>query len=743
MQKEVVTKMNNNKNTIKNNNKNTIKNKQTNKISKNKTCRPHKPFEKNVELIFKKQKIDFESTNYNLSKELLKDVKRAVNAKGIQPTDDFYAYINDRWLDNKFDEANYKYIVQYDNFRIVQDKVFNELLVITDNFIKKNIADKSGYEYKLQKDMSNFLHALNDNDNNNEIFSKIVHNYTNTIHNLCKDKKQIWKMLAFLNNNEITSWGAPIVWKVNPDDKNPKIYKTYIGSPKLTLNDISLYFKEPETEYEKNNIKEYRKYTQELFEYAFGKKHNYNINDVYECEKILASSLVCNNDVVNDPDYNLVTKDECIKKFNFDWEQFTIELGYKTVPPDFVCSSKVYLYCITNILLSEWNSKQWQTYYIYIFIREIERWLLKGREIVFNFLGKFVQGQVEMLPQKIFNIYSLGFAFPNFYNNEYIKHNQNDEVLSFSKAISEDLKQVFIRIIKRNNWLEPQTKQKALEKLNKFKINIGSLNTHKNDTLFNFNPNNLWENISKVALWRKSKFIELDGKEVQNIPMIDWSMYPPKFLGKQSFIVNAMYTPSENTIDVPLGYLQKPFVDLEDRGIEYNLAHLGFTLAHEMSHSLDDWGSKYNSEGKLENWWTDKDRKKFEHIQKDVIKQYEKFALYDGIKFNALPSIGEDLADISGLGICVEYLRDFQLKNQDILPIKRLSFQVFFVYFAFQQRQKLNKKAIQSQLLTNPHPLDKYRTNVPLSRLEIFREIYNVKKDDKMWWHSTNKVWMD
>ena len=749
MQNKVIPKMNNkvipkmNNKVTNNNNKKTIKKTPNIVPSKHKTCRKHKPFEKNVELMFKKQNIDFQSTSYNLSKELLKDVKKAVNTKGIQPNDDFYSYINDRWLDNTFDDVNHKYIVQYDNFRIVQDKVFYELLSIADNFVKKNIVDKSSYEYKLQTSMSIFMNSINDNNSEVEKFIEVVNDYTNSIRNLCKDKKNIWKMMAFLNNNEIISWGAPIVWKVNPDDKNPKIYKTYLGSPKLTLIDISYYFKEPQTEYEKTYMEQYNKYIHDLFEYAFGEKHNYNISDVFECERTIASSLICNTDIVNDPDYNLITKKECMDKYSFDWEQFTKELGYKTVPPDFICSSKVYLYCITNMLLNEWNSKQWQTYYVYIYIRQIERWTNVGREISFNFQSKFVQGQLAMTPSNILNIYSLGFAFPNFFNNEYINYYKFDEVLSFSKAVAEDLKQVFIRIVNRNTWLEPKTKQKALEKLDKFKINIGSVNSGKNDMLFNYHPKQPWRNIAKVAWWRKAMFIQLDGKEVQNIPMIDWSQFPPKFIGKQSFIVNAMYTPSENAIDVPLGYLQKPFVDLEDRGIEYNLAHLGFTLAHEMSHSLDDWGSKYNSEGKLDNWWTDKDRKQFEHIQKDVIKQYEKFALYDKIQFNATGSIGEDLADISGLTICIEYLRDFQLKNQDILPIKKLSFQIFFVYFAFQQRQKLNKKAVQAQLLTNPHPLDKYRTNVPLSRLEIFREMYNVKRENKMWWHSKNKVWMD
>jgi putative endopeptidase len=162
-----------------------------------------------------------------------------------------------------------------------------------------------------------------------------------------------------------------------------------------------------------------------------------------------------------------------------------------------------------------------------------------------------------------------------------------------------------------------------------------------------------------------------------------------------------------------------------------------------MSHALDDLGSKYDKNGVLSDWWTEKDKDEFYKIQNNIIKQYEKYALYDGIKFDAWPSIGEDLADLAGFAICQEYLRDFQLKNQDVLPIQSVSFRSFFIYFAIQSRQKISKKAILAQLKTNPHPLDKYRCNVPLSRSRIFRAIYNVKKGDKMWWNSFSNVWTD
>jgi predicted metalloendopeptidase len=307
--------------------------------------------------------------------------------------------------------------------------------------------------------------------------------------------------------------------------------------------------------------------------------------------------------------------------------------------------------------------------------------------------------------------------------------------------IAEDLKIVFMRIIRRNSWLEPKTKKKAIKKLEALKLVVGSPEILHEDPLLDYTDDDPWGNLLKFNKWRHEQALELVDKPVIDIPTMDWTQIPPKFVGTQAYIVNAYYTPSRNDIYVPLAYVQKPFVDLDERGLEYNLSRVGFTIAHELSHSLDDLGSKYDENGVLYDWWTEKDKIEFLRIQKDIIKQYEVFASYDGIEFDAEPSIGENLADISGLAICQEYLRDFQLKNQDVLPIQSLSFEAFFIFFAINSRQKISKKAILAQLKTNPHPLDKYRCNVPLSRTLVFRAIYKVEKGDKMWWHSTNSVW--
>jgi putative endopeptidase len=279
-----------------------------------------------------------------------------------------------------------------------------------------------------------------------------------------------------------------------------------------------------------------------------------------------------------------------------------------------------------------------------------------------------------------------------------------------------------------------------LKKLEHFNFVYGKPEGLREDPDLNYGTL-LYDNMQKINDWRHKKFIELEGKPLIDIPLMDWTMYPVKMIGTQAYIVNASYTPAKNSIYINLGYIQKPFVDLDERGIEYNLAHIGDTIAHELSHAFDDTGSKYGWDGNLYDWWTPADKKKYKAIQDDVIREYEEFAARDGIKYDASIGIGESLADISALAICDEYLRDFQDKNEDLVPIRYLSYEGFYTYFAFQQRQKVGKKAITAQLKSNPHPLDKYRCNVPLSRSEIFKALYNVKKGDGMWWHNTETVW--
>ena len=704
----------------------------------------YESFEQKIDDLFEKKNLNVSSISFNLEKEVVNDFKKAVSISNIKPYNDFYSYVNERWIKNISLEENQQYIIQVDDFRLVQDKVYRELIEIVNAYINNPETKNT----RLGKCLKNFYEAATtfNTTEQTRVLSKLFAEYVE----LCTSSQEnLWIKLANSNKNEIISAGAPFVWSINPDEKNPKKYKCYLEPPQVTLLDINIYYDDKEDTKEDKKYKEttrrvFLNYINKLFTIAFGENHGYNPEDVYNTEIELLNAMSCDLIKIEDEDgYNLVSKEESLKNFGFDWVQFCKALGFKNIPDSFITSNINYLLCGTKLYKEKWNSESWKTYWIFIYIRQQCRFDENGYKNYYNFEGHFLRGQEKLVEMGIKGVFPLGYAFNKLLTNEYISKYKNEQAVEYVKKLAEDLKVVFMRILKRNKWMQPKTKEIALDKLKNIKLIVGSPTILREDPILDYKSDDIWGNLIKVTMWRHEQAVNLVDKDVIDIPVIDWTNIPPKFVSSQAYVVNAMYTPTENSIYIPLGYIQKPFVDLDERGLEYNLAFIGFTIAHEMSHSLDDFGSKYNKYGVLEDWWTKKDKEEYNKIQKDIVKQYEDFELRDGIKFDAWPSIGEDLADISGFSMCQEYLRDFNLKNQSILPIKSLSFKTFYVYFAVQSRQKISKRAILAQLKTNPHPLDNYRCNVPLSRSRIFRAIFNVKKGDGMWWNSLNSVWSD
>ena len=694
-------------------------------------------FEKDYEEKFKET---LKKHDEGTEEQLIKLFKTPFTPTKYRPQDDYYTYINYQWLSDKTTELkdNLKYYVQVDSFRVTQEKVYYELIDIVKEYIKTNKSSQA----KSIKSLYTSLYNLD-----NKAAEDFVKYYVEmTDKRIASD--DIYETLGDINKNEIISWGCPLVWSVMKDEKNVKYYRTTISAPQLTIYDYEIYIEDDTDDqntkkYKKEFKKRYLEFIKLIFDLCLGKNNGIKASDVWDCEYDLLTALGCDTIKTDDLDgYNIVTKEEALSKYGFDWEKLAKKIGYESVPDTFICTSTNYLKCIMETLLKDnaWKSAKWRTYYLYISFRQIMRFHKEWRIDYFNFHGKFVKGQPIPYPQEVYPVFGLSLCFNTFLTNEYIDRNKKQQYIDYVHNMASDLLTVYKRIIKRNTWLSEKTKKYALLKLENIKLEVGSPKLLREDPLLDYSNKEAYQNMRRVAHWRTKKMISLDGKMSDvDIPVIDWEEM--KMVGKQSYIVNAYYTPTENSIYVPLAYLQKPFIDLDERGIEYNLAHIGYTLGHEMSHCLDDLGSKYDEKGDLHNWWTKQDRNKFNLKVKNVIKQYETFARYDGIKMDASLSTGENLADISGLAICEEYLRDFQDKNEDIVPIRALSFHAFFVYLAIQARQKIFDEAVKAQLKTNPHPMDKYRTNCPLARLELFRSLYNVKKNNKMFWGSTDTIW--
>ena len=696
----------------------------------------YQPFEKGF-------MTDKESNNYE--KEIINMTNKPFTSKNIQPVDDFYNYINlnsikDLKQTYKNISKKKKYYVQVDDFRIVQDRVNNELLQIIKNEIKNPVTKQSK---NIQKVFSSF------NKSNNKIFKENV-DYLLNKYNTFVNNDDLWGLLSYINKNEIIKWLCPINWTVDNDLKNSKKFVNIINFSNFPLYDAKLYFfydiKQENTKdyrHKKKLIKHYLKYIDEIRDACLEDKSLMKSMDCYEVQRDIILAMGC-NEIKHDSDnfYNVVKREDS-KDYDFNWDVFSKGLGYNKPPPYFVCNSLNYLKCICETLKTNWKTPKWRSFWLYLFLRQMIMFNVNLRHIFYNFNGKILLGQPEMQTNEMFSLIGMFYCFNYFLSNEYIKHYYNPQTINYVKGLFGDLLIVFKKIISNNKWLSDTGKKNALLKLNNIKLNVGNPNYVRYDPLLNYSDDDAWGNMVLISYWRTSKLVNVYNLQNQDvdfdIPTIDWRTL--KLSGKQCYIVNSFYIPNKNEVYIPLAYIQEPFINLNNASIEYNMAYLGSTLTHEMSHSLDNNGSNFDYKGEMNNIFTSEDNKTYMKIQNDIINQYKYLANKDNYDLDASNTIGEDMADISGLAITIQYLRDFYIKNNYDSSILKLSLQKFFSYYAISQKGFIYKEAIYNQLLFNPHPMNKYRVNVPLSRSELFRNIYNVKKNNGMWWKSLSKLW--
>lgn len=691
-----------------------------------------------IEDVYKKKFQNKISRSY---KEMQKNLMHAFNIpfspSSITPQTDFYTWINYRWIKDtvkkyKSKDTKNRYFVEVDIFRLTQDKVYRELFVLVKNYIEQEKSKKRDAINNVYKSLLN----LN---------SKTIHSHFKqmpVIYENFQNKENVLEWMAFLNENEIISWGVPIYWSVSEDPKNSEVFCDTINAPRLSLYDYLLYLGDygqtsKYIKYKKSVVSHYIKYVNRIFDSCLGEGHGLSGQDVFNVEVDLLAAMSCDEVKNDDPNgYNKVTQEEALEKYGFDWKEFSKYLGYKKTPSYFICTSLNYLKCISKYLKENWKTTQFKSYIFYIILRQMIRFDSKLINIYYDFNDKFIEGQPDPFPRELYPIFGLSLTFNTFLTDQYVSNYWNQEYVSFVENMGTNLLTVFKRIMRRNTWLTEKTKAYALKKLDHLELTIAKPKKMRDDPLLDYSPTDAWYNMSLISTWKKNKYLNLQGKEVIDIPLIDWKQF--KLIGTQAYVVNAYYEMNKNKIFVPMAIMQKPFINLEQRGFEFNLARMGYTLGHEMSHALDNTGSKYDYKGNLYNWWQPEDKKKYNLIVKDIIKQYETFASYDGVKFNAEITVGEDMADISGMAICQEYLLDYFEVNNVITPVRDLLLKEFYVHYASHQRQHIYKRAVNAQLGTNPHPLDKYRTNCVLARLDLFKVMYNIKKGDKMWWPTNN-----
>lgn len=297
-----------------------------------------------------------------------------------------------------------------------------------------------------------------------------------------------------------------------------------------------------------------------------------------------------------------------------------------------------------------------------------------------------------------------------------------DEMIANIKTVMRD------RLATRE-WMSPATRQRALEKFDRFVARVGY--TEK------------WRDYSSVAITRDSFFANVrhavafevarnNAKLGQPVDKSEWGMTPPT--------VNAYFQPTANQIVFPAGILQPPFFDFTmDDAVNYGM--IGSVIGHEITHGFDDQGRRYDADGNLTDWWTPEDDAQFRARAQKVIDQYSGYEALPGLKVNGALSLGENVADLGGISIAFEAFRRSLVGKPTPPKIDGFTAeQRFFISWAQGWRTAYRDDAMRRQVMVGPHAPGNFRAVGPLVNFAPFYDAFGIKEGDPMWLKPENRA---
>lgn len=296
-----------------------------------------------------------------------------------------------------------------------------------------------------------------------------------------------------------------------------------------------------------------------------------------------------------------------------------------------------------------------------------------------------------------------------------------------SKAAMDELVanliEAYRQSIQKLDWMSPETREKALAKLDTFRPKIGHPDVWRDYDGVDIDPADLIGNARRATVFEHDRQVSKVGKPIDRD---EWFM-PPQ-------MVNAYYNPLMNEIVFPAAILQYPFFDPK-RDAAANYGGIGAVIGHEIGHGFDDQGSRYDGDGRLQDWWTDADREAFEERTKALIAQYDALVplgLSEEHRVNGALTIGENIGDLGGLGIALKAY-ELSLGGEEAPVIDGYTgIQRLLLSWAQVWQQK-SREAETIRLLTiDPHSPNEFRCNQILSNIDAFYEAFDVNDGDRL-----------
>jgi putative endopeptidase len=280
------------------------------------------------------------------------------------------------------------------------------------------------------------------------------------------------------------------------------------------------------------------------------------------------------------------------------------------------------------------------------------------------------------------------------------------------------------------DWMGEETKAKAIEKLDKFTVKIAYPDEWEDYSELQIKEGNSFaENMLAVSQWSLNDNLSRIGQPVDKS---EWGM-PPQ-------TVNAYFNPLNNEIVFPAAILQPPFYNYTaDEAVNYG--GIGAVIGHEISHAFDDSGARFDGDGNVNNWWTEKDLIEFEKRGNALAEQYSAIEVLDSVYINGKFTLGENIGDLGGVLGAYDGLQLFFEENGRPDDIDGFTAeQRFFMSWATVWRTLTREDALRRQIKTDPHSPGIQRATQPLKNIDAFYEAFDIKEGDKMFLPEDQRV---
>jgi endothelin-converting enzyme/putative endopeptidase len=339
----------------------------------------------------------------------------------------------------------------------------------------------------------------------------------------------------------------------------------------------------------------------------------------------------------------------------------------------------------------------------------------------FAFNGAYLSGAKEMKPRWKRCAESTDQLLGEALGKKYVEKFFPPEAKARMQDMVRNLRLAMGQTIEGLDWMSAKTKKKALEKLSTFNPKIGYPDKWKDYSHVAISRGSYWDDVLAGRKFNVDDSLATIGKPVDRGR---WGMTPPTS--------NAYYNPLLNEIVFPAGILLPPAFSMSANDA-VNYGAIGVVIGHEISHGFDDQGSQFDAQGRLQNWWSDEDLKKFQEKVACVVAQFDKYEVEPGIPEQGKLVVGESIGDLAGARIAY---RAFQIAQQGKPALPTLDGftpdQQFFIAWGQFRGDAIRPETARLMAQRDPHPIGKFRVIGPLSNLPEFQKAFGCKPDAPM-----------